>query len=90
MHSCGVDKIQFLIVISETLIFVFAVCIITNSQTKLVNVAESISAKLTYFTELERIGSRLNSPALSVTSDGFLPLLTRLDECISFTEQNVS
>ena len=58
-------------------------------QTKLVNVAESISTKLAYFTELDRVGSRLNSPALSVTSGGFLPLLTRLDECISFTEQNV-
>ena len=58
-------------------------------QTKLVNVAESMSAKLAYFTELERFGTRLNSSALSVTSDGFLGLLTRLDECISFTEQNV-
>ena len=61
-----------------------------HSQTKLVNVAESISSKLTYFTELDRIGARLSSPALSITSEGFLPLLTRLDECINFTEQNVS
>ena len=53
------------------------------------NLAESISSKLTYFTELERIGTRLGSPAFSVTSDGFLPLLSRLDECINFTEKNV-
>ena len=59
-------------------------------QTKLINVAESISSKLSYFTELDKIGTRLSSPAFSVTSDSFLPLLTRLDECISFTEKNVS
>jgi hypothetical protein len=60
-----------------------------EDQTKLVNLAESISSKLTYFTELDRIGTRLGSPAFSVTSDGFLHLLSRLDECISFTEQNL-
>ena len=58
-------------------------------QTKLVNVAESISAKLAYFNELERLGSRLNSPTHSVSTDSFVGVLTRLDECINFTEQNV-
>lgn len=57
---------------------------------KLVNVAESISNKLSYFTELERVGSRLNSSTLSVTSDSFVATLARLDECISFIEKNVS
>ena len=61
-----------------------------STQTKLVNVAESISSKLTYFTELEKLGTRLNSPTLSVTSESFLALLSRLDECISFIEQNVN
>ena len=59
-------------------------------QTKLVNVAESISNKLSYFTELDRVGSRLNSSALSVTSDSFVATLARLDECISFIEKHVS
>jgi hypothetical protein len=60
-----------------------------EDQTKLVNLAENIGSKLTYFTELDRIGARLGSPTFCVTSDGFLPLLARLDECISFTEQNL-
>ena len=59
-------------------------------QTKLVNVAESISNKLSYFTELDRVGSRLNSSTLSVTSDSFVATLARLDECISFIGKHVS
>ena len=68
----------------------YFVFLIVNLQTKLVNVAESISNKLSYFTELERVGSRLNSSTLSVTSDSFVATLARLDECISFIEKNVS
>lgn len=59
-------------------------------QTKLVNVAESISSKLSYFTELDCISSRLNSSTLSVTSESFVGTLARLDDCISFIDQNVS
>lgn len=59
-------------------------------QTKLVNVAESISNKLSYFTELDRVSSRLNSATLSVNSDSFVATLARLDECISFIEKHVS
>ena len=54
------------------------------------NVAESITQKLSYFDELDRISSRLNTPTLSVTSDTFSSTLARLDECIAFVEQNVS
>ena len=61
-----------------------------NLQTKLVNVAESISNKLSYFTELERVGSRLSSSTLAVTSESFVATLARLDECISFIEKNVN
>ena len=57
---------------------------------KLVNVAESISCKLSYFNELEKIGSHLSSPTLSVTAESFVATLARLDECINFIEQNVS
>eukprot|EP00731_Ephydatia_muelleri_P030040 Em0021g563a len=59
-----------------------------EDQTKLVNVAESISQKLSYFDELDRISSRLNTPTLSVTSDTFSSTLARLDECIAFIGQN--
>ena len=55
-------------------------------------VAEGISGKLSYFTELERIGSRVN--ALSQGSvdapTSLLAILPRLDECILFIEKNVS
>ena len=60
-----------------------------SPQTKLVHTAESISSKLSYFTELERVGTRLGGSTLSVTSDSFIATLARLDDCISFIEQNV-
>ena len=59
-------------------------------QTKLVNVTESISDKLSHFTELERIASQMSS--LSVSRDNKKSLLTtlaRLDECVIFIEKNV-
>lgn len=33
---------------------------------------------------------KLNSPTVSVTSESFVPMLARLDECISFISSNVS
>ena len=33
---------------------------------------------------------KLNSSAFSVTSESFVPMLARLDECISFLSSNVS
>ena len=60
-------------------------------QAKLVEVVESISDKLSYFTELERIGSRVNSLSLtSATSQtSLMTTLARLDDCILFIEKNV-
>ena len=60
-----------------------------HAQTKLVSVAESVSSKLSYFTELESVGGRLASSTLSVTSDSFTSTLTRLDHCITFIQHNV-
>lgn len=59
-----------------------------NDQTQLVNKAEAISSKLSYFNELERINQKLSSPAFSVTSEGFVPLLSKLDECIAHIASN--
>lgn len=61
-----------------------------NDQTQLVNKAETISSKLSYFNELERINQKLSSPAFSVTGEGFVPLLTKLDECIIHITSNPS
>ena len=33
---------------------------------------------------------KLGSPTLSVTSDSFVPMLSRLDECIEYLNKNVS
>ena len=33
---------------------------------------------------------RLSLPTLSVTSETFVPLLTKLDECVSFMQDHVS
>ncbi|XP_020896480.1 conserved oligomeric Golgi complex subunit 3 [Exaiptasia diaphana] len=59
-----------------------------HDQTKLVNMAESISNKLSYFNTLEHLQHKLNSPTLSVNSESFIPLLTQLDECISYISSN--
>ncbi|CAH1781599.1 unnamed protein product [Owenia fusiformis] len=59
-----------------------------SEQTKLVNTAESIDSKLSYFNELDRISSKLGSPTLTVTNEAFVPMLSRLDECIAYINQN--
>ncbi|XP_062989259.1 conserved oligomeric Golgi complex subunit 3 [Elgaria multicarinata webbii] len=55
-----------------------------KEQSELVNLAENIHQKLSYFNELENINTKLNSPTLSVNSDGFIPMLAKLDDCITY------
>ncbi|XP_060063849.1 conserved oligomeric Golgi complex subunit 3-like [Ylistrum balloti] len=57
-------------------------------QTRLINTAENISNKLSYFNELDRISSKLGSPTLTVTNESFVPMLSRLDECILYISNN--
>ncbi|XP_069103454.1 conserved oligomeric Golgi complex subunit 3-like isoform X2 [Argopecten irradians] len=57
-------------------------------QTRLINTAENISNKLSYFNELDRISSKLGSPTLTVTNESFVPMLSRLDECILYISSN--
>ncbi|XP_033638194.1 conserved oligomeric Golgi complex subunit 3-like isoform X2 [Asterias rubens] len=59
-----------------------------QDQTSLVNKAETISGRLSYFNELERINQKLSSPTFSVTSESFVPMLTKLDECIAHISVN--
>ncbi|KFM56619.1 Conserved oligomeric Golgi complex subunit 3, partial [Stegodyphus mimosarum] len=61
-----------------------------TQQTKLVNSAETISEKLSYFNELEVLSQKISSPTISVVSESFLPLLSRLDECIAYVEANIN
>ncbi|XP_050396533.1 conserved oligomeric Golgi complex subunit 3 isoform X1 [Patella vulgata] len=57
-------------------------------QTKLMNFAEGISNKLSYFNEFDSISSKLGSPTLSVTNESFIPMLSRMDECIHYFRNN--
>ncbi|XP_064639332.1 conserved oligomeric Golgi complex subunit 3-like isoform X2 [Lineus longissimus] len=57
-------------------------------QTKLVETAECVQNKLSYFNELDKISSRLGAPTLTVTSDSFVPTLSRIDECIAYLNKN--
>ncbi|KAM5181537.1 conserved oligomeric Golgi complex subunit 3 isoform 2-T2 [Mantella aurantiaca] len=61
-----------------------------KEQSELVNLAESIQQKLSYFNELENISTKLNSPTLSVNSEGFIPMLSKLDDCISYISSHPS
>uniref|UniRef100_S4RXJ8 Conserved oligomeric Golgi complex subunit 3 n=1 Tax=Petromyzon marinus TaxID=7757 RepID=S4RXJ8_PETMA len=53
-------------------------------QSKLVELAEDIQQKLSYFNDLENISTKLNNPSLAVTSEGFVATLVKLDDCISY------
>ncbi|XP_032646272.1 conserved oligomeric Golgi complex subunit 3 isoform X2 [Chelonoidis abingdonii] len=55
-----------------------------KEQSELVDLAENIQQKLSYFNELENINTKLSSPTLSVNSEGFIPMLAKLDDCITY------
>uniref|UniRef100_A0AAR2L4J9 Conserved oligomeric Golgi complex subunit 3 n=1 Tax=Pygocentrus nattereri TaxID=42514 RepID=A0AAR2L4J9_PYGNA len=61
-----------------------------KEQSELVDLAESIQQKLSYFNELETINTKLNSPTLSVNGEGFIPMLSKLDDCIEYVSSHVS
>ncbi|XP_057806589.1 conserved oligomeric Golgi complex subunit 3 [Salvia miltiorrhiza] len=55
---------------------------------RLIEFAESLRAKLNYFDELENVATSFYSPSMNVAHENFLPLLKRLDDCISYVESN--
>uniref|UniRef100_A0AAZ3Q2N8 Conserved oligomeric Golgi complex subunit 3 n=1 Tax=Oncorhynchus tshawytscha TaxID=74940 RepID=A0AAZ3Q2N8_ONCTS len=59
-----------------------------KEQSELVDLAESIQQKLSYFNELENLNTKLNSPTLSVNSEGFIPMLSKLDDCIEYVSSH--
>uniref|UniRef100_A0A8C6U2W6 Conserved oligomeric Golgi complex subunit 3 n=1 Tax=Neogobius melanostomus TaxID=47308 RepID=A0A8C6U2W6_9GOBI len=61
-----------------------------KEQSELVDLAESIQQKLSYFNELENISTKLNSSPLSVNSEGFIPMLSKLDDCIEYVSSHPS
>ncbi|XP_061698411.1 conserved oligomeric Golgi complex subunit 3 [Syngnathoides biaculeatus] len=59
-----------------------------KEQAELVDLAENIQQKLSYFNELEHINTKLNSPTLSVNNEGFIPMLSKLDDCIDYVSSH--
>ncbi|XP_037095079.1 conserved oligomeric Golgi complex subunit 3 isoform X1 [Syngnathus acus] len=59
-----------------------------KEQAELVDLAESIQQKLSYFNELEHINTKLNSSTLSVNNEGFIPMLSKLDDCIEYVSSH--
>ncbi|XP_039203573.1 conserved oligomeric Golgi complex subunit 3 isoform X1 [Crotalus tigris] len=59
-----------------------------KEQSELVDLAENIHQKLSYFIELENINTKLNSPTLSVSSESFIPMLNKLDDCIAYVSSH--
>lgn len=55
---------------------------------RLIEFAEALRSKLKYFDELENISTNFYSPNMNVVNENFLPLLKRLDDCISYVENN--
>ncbi|XP_020593355.1 conserved oligomeric Golgi complex subunit 3 [Phalaenopsis equestris] len=55
---------------------------------RLIDFAEALRSKLVYFDELENASSSFYSPNMSIGNGQFLPLLKRLDDCISYVESN--
>ncbi|XP_037298630.1 conserved oligomeric Golgi complex subunit 3 [Manduca sexta] len=57
-------------------------------QTKLSNIGDDIKQKLHYFTQVEHLSQRLNSPTMSVNSDAFFTVLAKIDECLDYMKAN--
>uniref|UniRef100_UPI00358FB4A7 conserved oligomeric Golgi complex subunit 3 isoform X1 n=2 Tax=Myxine glutinosa TaxID=7769 RepID=UPI00358FB4A7 len=75
---------NFLFVSSKTGALQRACEELLQQQTRLMLLADGIQQKLSYFNELEMISTRFNSPTLSVNNEGFIPMLAKLDDCISY------
>lgn len=55
---------------------------------RLMEFADALRSKLNYFDELENIATQFYASTMNVASGHFLPLLKRLDECISYVGNN--
>jgi len=55
---------------------------------RLIEFAEALRSRLNYFDELENVSSSFYSQNMNIGNEQFLPLLKRLDDCISYVENN--
>ncbi|KAK9825230.1 hypothetical protein WJX74_002000 [Apatococcus lobatus] len=61
---------------------------LVSEKDGLVEFADALHSRLSYFDELERIASHFHAASLAVDSTEFMPLLKRLDDCITFVTAN--
>ncbi|XP_052748797.1 conserved oligomeric Golgi complex subunit 3 [Galleria mellonella] len=57
-------------------------------QNKLSSIGEDIKNRLHYFTQVEHLSQRLNSPTMSVNSETFFIVLAKIDECLDYMKNN--
>ncbi|CAL8322159.1 unnamed protein product [Merluccius merluccius] len=88
LERLGILQKQYLFVSNKTGTLHEACEQLLKEQAALVDLAESIQQKLSYFNELENINTKLNSPTLSVNSEGFIPMLSKLDDCIEYVSSH--
>ncbi|GJN16078.1 hypothetical protein PR202_gb03028 [Eleusine coracana subsp. coracana] len=55
---------------------------------RLIEFAEALRSRLNCFDELENVSSSFYSQNMNIGNEQFLPLLKRLDDCISYVESN--
>ncbi|XP_046384307.1 conserved oligomeric Golgi complex subunit 3 [Ischnura elegans] len=55
-----------------------------SEQNKLIDISNEVEKRLHYFTEVDGLMSRLESPTLSPSSEAFIRILDKLDECIEY------
>ncbi|CAG8532098.1 6020_t:CDS:10 [Funneliformis mosseae] len=61
-----------------------------DEQNNLTSLADSISAKLSYYNELETITKLFNSPGENICEQKeFIPILAKLDECLEYMQSNL-
>eukprot|EP01023_Acetabularia_acetabulum_P038330 TRINITY_DN36696_c0_g2_i2.p1 TRINITY_DN36696_c0_g2~~TRINITY_DN36696_c0_g2_i2.p1 ORF type:complete len:630 (+),score=104.01 TRINITY_DN36696_c0_g2_i2:24-1913(+) len=61
---------------------------LVQEKEQLVEFSKQLGGKLRYFEELEQVSSQFHSNSVSVDSGRFLPLLEKLDECLTFVGSN--
>ncbi|XP_004521742.1 conserved oligomeric Golgi complex subunit 3 [Ceratitis capitata] len=61
---------------------------LTEEQQRLQKLGEEIHRRLHYFSQVELLHQRLQSPTLSVASEAFRDCLDRIDECLEYMRAN--
>eukprot|EP01147_Barroeca_monosierra_P009624 gene9624-1846_t len=59
-----------------------------QDERELVQQCDAVNSRLGHFKDYDRLRKLINSPTLSVMSDQFLSILSRLDECVTFLAEH--